>query len=67
MLEYDLPQARTLIATYGLDLPERIAVPDISATRSALGYQPEYNFISFLRELAERDQAGDAAAWLSAS
>jgi nucleoside-diphosphate-sugar epimerase len=65
VLEHYVPQARQLVATYGLQLPEQIAVPDISATRSALGYQPEYNFVSFLRELAEREQAGDAATWLA--
>ncbi len=65
VLERYVPQARQLVATYGLQLPEQIAVPDISATRSALGYQPEHNFVSFLRELAEREQAGDAATWLA--
>ena len=30
-----------------------------------LGYQPEHNSVSFLRELAEREQAGDAAAWFA--
>ena len=64
VLEHYVPQARELVATYGLQLPEQIDVPDISATRSALGYQPEHNFVSFLRELAEREQAGDAATWL---
>ena len=65
VLEHYVPQAHQLVATYGLQLPERIDVPDISATRSALGYQPEHNFVSFLRELAEREQTGDAATWLA--
>ena len=65
VLEHYLPQARQLVATHGLQLSEQIAVPDISATRSALGYQPEHNFVSFLRELAEREEAGDAATWLA--
>ena len=30
-----------------------------------LGYQSEHNSVSFLRELAEREQAVDAAAWFA--
>ena len=65
VLEHYVPLARHLVVTYGLQLPEQITVPDISATRSALGYQPEHNFVAFLRELAEREQAGDATTWLA--
>ena len=65
VLERYVPQARELVASYDLQLPERIDVPDISATQSALGYQPAHNFVAFLRELAEREQVGDAAAWLA--
>ena len=65
VLEHYMPQARKLVSRYDLQLPDQIHVPDISATQSALGYQPEHNFVSFLRELAEREQAGDAATWLA--
>jgi len=65
VLEHYVPQARKLLAPYDLRLPEQISVADISATRRALGYQPEHNFVSFLRELAEQDQAGAAATWLA--
>ena len=65
VLEHYFPEARKLVSRYDLQLPDQIHVPDISATRSALGYQPEHNFVSFLRELAEREQAGDAATWLA--
>ncbi len=60
-----MPQARELVATYRFQLPAQIDVPDISATQSGLGYHPAHNFVSFLRELAEREQAGDAATWLA--
>ena len=65
VLEHYVPQARELVTRYGLQLPEQIEVPDISATRNALGYQPQHNFVSFLQELAEREQVGDAAVWLA--
>ena len=65
VLEHYFPEARKLVSRYDLQLPDQIHVPDISATQSALGYQPEHNFVSFLRELAEREQAGDAATWLA--
>ena len=65
VLEHYVPRACELVATYGFQLPEQIDVPDISATQSALGYQPQHNFVSFLRELAERERAGDAVTWLA--
>ncbi len=64
VLEHYVPTARALVATYGLQLPETISVPDISRTQVELGYQPAYNFVSFLCELAEQDQAGHAAGWI---
>ncbi len=65
VLEHYVPQARHLVTGYDLQLPQAINVPDISNTRRELGYQPEYNFVSFLHELAARDQAGDAVEWLN--
>lgn len=64
VLERYVPEARSLVDRYGLDLPERVTVPDIAVTKQKLGYQPRYNFITFLRELAERDARGEAAGWL---
>ena len=64
VLERHLPGARHLVERHSLDLPESIRSFDISATKEKLGYQPRYNFLTFLRELAEHDRAGDAAAWL---
>jgi nucleoside-diphosphate-sugar epimerase len=65
VLEHYVPQARQLVTSYDLQLPQAIRVPDISTTQRELGYQPEYNFVSFLHELAARDQAGTAAEWLN--
>jgi nucleoside-diphosphate-sugar epimerase len=64
VLEHYVPEARRLMSSYDLQLPKAISVPDISTTRSTLGYRPEYNFVSFLHELAVHDVAGDVAEWL---
>ncbi len=64
VLERHFLGARTLIERYGLALPATINPPDISISTERLGYRPRYNFITFLGELAERDQAGDAVEWL---
>lgn len=64
VLERYVPEARSLVDRYGLDLPERVNVPDIAVTKQKLGYRPRYNFITFLRELAERDARREAADWL---
>lgn len=64
VLERHVPGAGRLVETYGLNLPDRIGTSDIAATKEQLGYRPRHNFVSFLRELAERDAAGDAAEWL---
>ena len=64
VLERHFPGARRLVEGYGLSLPDRIGVSDVSAAHEQLGYQPRHNFLTFLEELAERDAAGDAAEWL---
>ena len=64
VLERYVPRARELVERYRLDLPERISLTDIAATREQLGYRPQYNFITFLHELAEHDAQGDASLWL---
>lgn len=56
--------ARALVERYGIDLPDEIGLPDVSATKEQLGYRPQYNFITFLRELADRDARGDGPSWL---
>ncbi len=64
VLERYVPQARLLVDRYGLDLPEHVNCPDVAMSKQRLGYQPRYNFITFLRELAERDARGDAVNWI---
>lgn len=65
VLERYIPQARVLMERYGIDLPDRIGLSDIAATKEKLGYQPRYHFLTFLRELAEKDASGEAAHWLT--
>ncbi len=65
VLERYFPGARTLVETYGLDLPGSISLPDIIVSKERLGYRPRHNFITFLEELAEQDKQGSAPAWLA--
>lgn len=65
VLERHVPGARVLVERYGLDLPGEISPPDITTSKEILGYRPRYNFISFLRELAEHDRRGTAPEWLA--
>jgi len=67
VLERHVPGARVLVERYGLDLPGEISPPDITISKEILGYRPRYNFISFLRELAEHDRCGTAPEWLAGS
>ncbi len=64
VLEQHFQGAGRLVEEYGLALPDVISPPDISVSKERLGYQPKYNFITFLAELAEHDRQGDAAEWL---
>ena len=64
VLDRHLPGARSLVERYAFDLPESIRIFDISSTKQQLGYRPQHNFLTFLRELAVRDAAGDAEEWL---
>ncbi len=64
VLERYVCGARRLVERYGLSLAGRIGTSDITAANAKLGYEPHHNFITFLRELAERDALGDAAEWL---
>jgi len=65
VLERHVPGAPALIERYTIDLPEEIAPPDISVAKEQLGYKPRYNFVTFLRELAEHDRRGSAPEWLA--
>ncbi|MDQ3540849.1 MAG: NAD(P)-dependent oxidoreductase [Chloroflexota bacterium] len=65
VLEGHVAGAGVLVERYNLDLPEEIAPPDISLAKERLGYKPRYNFVTFLRELAEHDRGGTALEWLA--
>jgi nucleoside-diphosphate-sugar epimerase len=65
VLDRHIPGARVLVERYGLELPEEISPPDVTASKEQLGYRPRYNAISFLRELAEHDRRGTAREWLA--
>ncbi len=65
VLERHLPGALTLVERYGLVLPDSITPPDIALSRERVGYRPRHNFITFLQELAEQEQEGNAAEWLA--
>jgi len=65
VLESHVPGAHVLVERYNIDLPEEIAPPDISIAKERLGYQPRFNFVTFLQELAEHDRRGTALEWLA--
>jgi nucleoside-diphosphate-sugar epimerase len=65
VLERYVPEAKRLVEEYDLDLPDQIDPPDVTATKEALGYHPQYTFITFLRDLAEQDAEGSADSWLA--
>lgn len=52
------PGSMELVEKYGVRLPGRVNVRDLSKTKDVLGFQPRYNFGTFLEELRERDRRG---------
>lgn len=61
VIERQSPGKTELVRKYGLDLSRPLNRPDVSETKRQLGWQPRYNFLTFLDELAERDAAGTVA------
>jgi nucleoside-diphosphate-sugar epimerase len=47
-----------LMDKYAIRFPERAIVCDLERTKSVLGFQPRYDFGTFLAELQERDAKG---------
>lgn len=47
------PGAKEIIETYQLKLPSQISVADLSKERYELGYEPEYNFGTFIKEFTK--------------
>ncbi|MFB6141488.1 MAG: NAD-dependent epimerase/dehydratase family protein [Halosimplex sp.] len=70
VLEEYVPEAGRLVETYDLDLPEAINYcggfeeSTMDETRADLGHEGRYTFVTFLEDLRERDERGDADAWL---
>lgn len=64
VLEQYVPEAERLVEEYNLDLPDRLDPPEISTINEALNYRPQYNFITFLNDLAEHDAEGTVDDWL---
>lgn len=57
--EQQLPGARRLIETYAMTLPATVEQHDLSAAARDLEWRPAVDFLSFLRDLAERDARGE--------
>ncbi len=57
--EQQQPGARRLIEKYGLNLPATVEQHDLSAAARDLGWRPAVNFLTFLRDLSERDARGE--------
>ena len=60
--EEQLPGARGLLEKYNLSLPERVEQHDLSNAWSVLGWAPDISFLSFLRDLKNRDARGEDVA-----
>lgn len=71
VLENYVPEAGRLVATYDVDLPAEVnpnggfSDTTMAATRTELGYDAQYDFVSFLEDLRDHDARGDAAEWLA--
>lgn len=57
--EQQLPGARRLIEKYAMTLPVTVEQHDLSAAARDLEWRPAVDFLSFLRDLAERDARGE--------
>ena len=51
-----------LMEKYGTQFPKKPLVCDLEKTIDALGFQPKYNFDTFLAELKKRDEANLAVS-----
>ena len=59
MVDKHWPGYADLIEKYGIEFPESPLICDLDKTKTVLGYQPQYNFGTFLAELRARDEAGE--------
>lgn len=56
--EDQIPGSRWLLERYELDLPIRVEQHDLSEAERVLGWKPQVNFLSFLRDLEDRSARG---------
>ena len=56
-----------LVDKYGIKIPQVITQHDLSSTKQVLGFEPSFNFATFLHELHQRDTTGrvftDSPRW----
>ena len=55
------PEWPTLIDRYSINIPDAVTQFDISSTQAVLGFQPAFNFLTFMEELERRDRSGEIA------
>lgn len=65
-LDTQLPGASTLIEKYSIKLPQRLEQHDLSEADRLLGWKPQVNGLTFLRDLQRRDAAGEDVSTLFA-
>lgn len=58
-LDTQLPSASKLIEKYSIRLPQRLEQHDLSEAARLLGWKPQVNGLTFLRDLQRRDAAGE--------
>jgi len=57
--EQQVPGAKALFAKYAIALPASVEQHDLSEAARVLGWTPQFNFVTFLRDLQARDARGD--------
>lgn len=56
--EDQIPGSRWLLERYEMDLPVQVEQHDLSEAERVLGWKPQVNFLSFLRDLEDRSARG---------
>lgn len=62
--EAQMPGAAALIEKYALPLPERVEQHDLSEAECVLNWTPQVGFLTFLRDLQNREALGEVIAEL---